>query len=117
MDSLLNEINKIKDKAVIVEGKRDIIALKKLGFTNIFSIKKPLYKICEDIAKIHNEVIILTDLDKEGKKLYSKLKFGLERCGVKINNRFREYLFKETELAHIEGLDSYVDRLCRNAIA
>ncbi|MBI2650411.1 toprim domain-containing protein [Candidatus Woesearchaeota archaeon] len=105
-------INKIKDSnsLVIVEGKKDRIALQKLGISNIIELnKKPLFEIIEDVANSNDECIILTDLDKEGKQLYSKLNSNLQKNGVKINNKFREFLFKHTKLRQIEGIDSYLE--------
>src|SRR3990167_11343619 len=79
------------DILVIVEGKKDKIALEKLGINNIVELsKKPIFQIVEEIADSNDECIILTDLDKEGKQLYSKLNSNLQKHGVKVNNRFRE---------------------------
>jgi len=47
---------------------------------------------------------LLTDLDKKGKELYGKLNSGLQRFGVRIDNNFREFLFKKTKIRQIEGL-------------
>ena len=116
MDKQLDEIKHFIDKIissnilVIVEGKKDKIALQKLGLNNIIELnKKPLFQIVEDIANSNDECIILTDLDKEGKQLYSKLNSNLQKHGVKVNNRFREFLFKNTKLRQIEGIVSYLD--------
>jgi len=111
---LLEWIDKIKDsdKIVIVEGKEDKAALKRLGITNTIQLnKKPLYKIVEELVKEGKEVIILTDLDKKGKQLYGKLNHNLQQFGVKVDNRFRNFLFKHTQLRQIEGLDSYIERI------
>src|SRR3990167_9176964 len=90
---------------VIVEGKKDRIALHKLGINNIAELsKKPIFQIVEEISNSNEECIILTDLDKEGKQLYSKLNSDLQKHGVKVNNRFREFLFKNTKLRQIEGI-------------
>ena len=97
---------------VIVEGKKDRIALQKLGINNIVELsKKPIFQIVEEISNSNDECIILTDLDKEGKQLYSKLNSNLQKHGVKINNKFREFLFKNTKLRQIEGIDSYLEAL------
>ena len=111
MSDLLLRIEKLKlpGKPIIVEGKKDKAALKKLGIANIFTIKEPLFKLCEELSKKHDSVIILTDLDKEGKRLYSKLKENLERNGVKVDDSFRKFLFKETKLTQIEGLLTYIE--------
>ncbi len=90
---------------VIVEGKNDIKALNKLGVTNIRELKKPLYAEVESIASLAIRVVILTDCDKEGKKLYGKLKKDLNKLGVKIDGQYREFLLK-SGYSHIEGLKS-----------
>ncbi len=103
---LLDEIQR-KNLLVVVEGIKDVRALNSLGITNVMHLKKPLFVVVEEIAKTEKEVVLLTDLDDEGKKLYHELFVGLQAHGVKINNKLREFLFK-TELRHIEGLDSYL---------
>ncbi|MBI3035915.1 toprim domain-containing protein [Candidatus Woesearchaeota archaeon] len=105
-------INQLKDSniLVIVEGKKDKIALNKLGVTNIIELnKKPLFHIVEEIADSNKECIILTDLDKEGKQLYSKLNSNLQKNGVRVDNKFRNFLFRHTKLRQIEGIDSYLE--------
>lgn len=96
-------------KLIIVEGKKDKAALEKLGITNVVAIlRKPLYSFIESIDA--EEVIILTDLDKEGRKLYHTLKQGLQAQGVKVDNYFREYLFKSSKITQIEGLYHYLKK-------
>ena len=105
-------IEKIRENntLIIVEGKKDRTALQKLGISNVIELnKKPLFQIVEDVAGSNDECIILTDLDREGRQLYSKLKSNLQKHGVKINNKFREFLFKHTKLRQIEGIDSYLE--------
>ncbi|MDP3766091.1 MAG: toprim domain-containing protein [Nanoarchaeota archaeon] len=111
IDELQAFIEKIKNSntLVIVEGKKDRIALQKLGLSNIMELnKKPLFQIVEDVSGSNDECIILTDLDKEGKELYGKLNSNLQKNGVKINNKFRDFLFKHTRLRQIEGIDTYL---------
>ena len=108
------QIDKIKKSKtlVIVEGKKDKIALEKFGIKNIITLnKKPLFEIVENISSKNKECIILTDLDKTGKQLYGKLNSGLQKHGVKVDNRFREFLQKNTKLSHIEGLVSYLNKI------
>ncbi len=113
MKDIMDYIDALKksNKLIIVEGKRDKGALEKLGLKNIVTLsKKPIYKIIEEVAEKQKEAVILTDLDREGKKLYGKLNSGLGYHGVKVDNRFREFLFKETKLRQIEGLKNYIDK-------
>ena len=111
-DNLIKFIENIKNSniLIIVEGKKDRIALEKVGINNIVELSKtPLFQIVEEITDSNDECIILTDLDKEGKQLYSKLNSNLQKHGVKVNNRFREFLFKNTKLRQIEGINSYIE--------
>ena len=104
-------LKKLKDseKLIIVEGKKDKAALNKLGIKNVVSIsRKPLYVFIEGIKA--KEVIILTDLDPTGKKLYSILKHKLQAKGIKVDNYFREYLFRNSKITQIEGLFNYLKK-------
>jgi len=94
------------DKLIIVEGKKDKLALEQFGIQNILTLNKPIFSIIELVAESHKECIILSDLDREGKKIYSALKHGLQRNGVKIDTVFREFLFKKTKITNIEGITS-----------
>ena len=107
-----NIIEKVKNSSIliIVEGKKDKAALQKLGLSNIIELnKKPLFQIVEEVSGSNGECIVLTDLDKKGKELYGKLSSDLQKHGVKVNNKFREFLFRHTKLRQIEGIDSYLE--------
>jgi 5S rRNA maturation endonuclease (ribonuclease M5) len=110
-EKIIEELNKIMDKTVIVEGIKDKRALEHFGFQNIVILKKGIFETCEEISKNEKKVVILTDLDSEGKKLYSVIYENLTRSNVKVEPSFREFLFRETGLRQIEGLVKYVDRL------
>lgn len=108
IDQINKELEKIKDRdlLVIVEGKKDRIALGNLGITKIiFLSKTPLYKVIETAAEKAKEVVILTDMDRKGKELYHRLFVGLQKHGVKVNNKLRELLFR-AKVSHVEGLDT-----------
>ncbi len=112
MKDLEDWISKLRefDGAIIVEGKKDKIALEKLGAKNIITIKGALFNVVEEIVKKYKKVAILTDLDKKGKELYSKLKKSLVSNGVKIEDKFRIFLFRKTKLRQIEGLIHYIEK-------
>ncbi len=113
MDEESEQINELLDEIqregllVIVEGLKDKRALEGLGIVRVFSLNKPLYAAVEEVAAKEKEIVLLTDLDEEGKKLYHRLSIDLQRHGVKVNNKLREFLFT-TKLRHIEGLTSYL---------
>ena len=115
---LANEINGHiqdiceSDILIVVEGTKDKNALLSLGVMNVFALNKmSLYKVVEMVAKKGKECMILTDLDSEGKKIYGTLNSGLSHHGVRVDNTFREFLFKKTKLRQIEGLPRYLWRL------
>lgn len=98
-----------EDAPIVVEGLKDCAALEAFGISGIVMLSKsPLYRVVDDIERESKRVIILTDLDKEGKRLYSRLKQSFDRIGVQVDRVYREWLFKETKLSHIEGLINYV---------
>ncbi len=94
-------------KCIVVEGKSDQEALESLGITNILtSAQKPLYQVVESIKE--KEIIILTDLDAEGKRLFAKINRYCQQHGIRVDNKPREFLFKHTTITQIEGLPRYL---------
>ncbi len=92
-------------KAIIVEGKKDKLALEELGVKkDIIILNKPLFQVVETIASKYKDCILLLDLDKEGRKLHHKLKHDLQKHKVRIDNKFREFLLKEKKIKQIESL-------------
>ena len=111
METLLDWISNLKksEKLILVEGKKDKAALEKLGVKKIITNSKPIYSIIEEITnKGEKECILLFDLDKEGRKIYSVYKKQLQRNGIKIDRIFREFLFSRTRLTQIEGITHYL---------
>jgi 5S rRNA maturation endonuclease (ribonuclease M5) len=111
-------IEKIKEEIeeqkiiIIVEGKKDKAALEQFGITQIIILNgKDIWNRLEAVAQEHRgkEVLILSDFDNEGKKLYGKISKDLERLGMKINKRYREFFQKRTKLSHIEGIATYMN--------
>lgn len=108
IESIYEELQSAREKAVLVEGPNDKRALDKLGFTNVVHIEGPLYKTVENLQR-ENEILILTDLDSHGKRLYSYFYTELTKRGVKVDNKLRLLLFK-TDLRHIEGFSNWLAR-------
>ena len=108
LEDWLREL-KASGRQIIVEGKNDKKALVEIGIPEekITELDRPLFEVVENIAKVHKQVIILTDLDAEGKKLYRELNNSFQNLGIRIDHEFREFLFKETQLSHIEGISTY----------
>jgi len=92
---------------VIVEGKHDEGALKTLGIPDILPINsKPLITVVEALASRGiREVVILTDFDREGRKLAQQLERMMHMYKIESNNRLRQ-LVRSFGRTTIEELDS-----------
>ncbi|MBW2996912.1 toprim domain-containing protein [Candidatus Woesearchaeota archaeon] len=106
---------KESEKIIIVEGSNDKLALFNIGIQKkqVQVLNDAVFTVAEKVAKHSKQAIILTDLDKEGKKLYSNLKRNLNRIGVHVDTFFREFLFRNSDLSHIEGIDTFFKNLRR----
>ncbi|MEM3627165.1 MAG: toprim domain-containing protein [Candidatus Bathyarchaeia archaeon] len=107
-----------KGTPIIVEGKRDIEALKKLGIEGkITSAKtggKSLLDIILEVEEAQTrEVILLLDFDRRGKEWTKRLTQQLEKMGIKINLTFWLELLAilRREVKDIEGLSGYLETL------
>ena len=103
---------------VIVEGKKDIEALRNLGVTGkILAAKtggKSRLDLISEIEKTGSqEVILLLDFDRRGKEWTAVLRQNLEKTRIKANVTFRKELSRlsRKELKDIEGLEAYLQTL------
>ena len=103
-EELFDLLDQIKHKQIIVEGKRDAGALCLLGFTNIVEIHG-IYETSERLRE--NEVLILTDFDREGREIAKKLNLVLQSLGYKVDRETRRkigFLFAKIHIRKIEEL-------------
>jgi len=113
---LQDQIERFKDYIIIVEGKKDVQALKSLGFEKVYAIHQtsvPLRERVEQIMSLiekKDRICILTDLDKRGKQLYETLKPIFQELGAKLDSTLRGILIK-SRLSHIEGIYSFMEKL------
>ena len=97
-------VEDLVDFSVIVEGKRDRIALEKLGFKNIFTFSgNSVEDFIEKLPK-NRRYVILTDFDKEGELLKSKIDEIMSKNGFDINNRLRLSVKNSFGINQIEEL-------------
>ena len=104
-EKLFKLLEDIKDKQVIVEGKRDREALCLFGFTKIITINQGLYETAEQIKG--KEIVVLTDFDPEGKKIAKKLNLFLQSLGFKVDRETRRkigFMFARLKIKKIEEL-------------
>lgn len=90
--SLIEDISIYVD-VVIVEGNRDIKAMRKLGYKGeIISYSQVGvndYDLTDEVAKIHDNVLILTDFDTEGRTINHRLVSLFESRGTKVEMGLR----------------------------
>lgn len=109
----LYEVN--KNVPIIVEGNRDVLALRKLGLNGeIIPLHngKSLYDFCLDIAERFQKVILLLDWDKKGENLNRTLSTYLSGHWEEFSF-FREILKIncQKEIKDIEGIPKLLRRL------
>lgn len=108
----LFEVN--KRAPVIVEGKKDALALRTLGLAGeIITLHRgsSLYDFCEDISERFDKVVILLDWDEKGETLNRTLNAHLKGLWEEFSG-FRE-VFKilcQKDVKDIEG----IPKLLRN---
>jgi len=92
LTALLEELEGVAD-AVVVEGMRDVEALRRLGFRGRVEVCSRVGvsdgDLVEDLAGSSETVVILTDFDDEGKRLNRRLTRLLQRRGVKTKSNLR----------------------------
>ena len=117
VEELLSELSEYSGRGaiIIVEGKRDILSLKRLGIEGDFELatRYSLFNFSERIAELGREVIILTDWDRRGDMLAVKLSEYFESFGLRpelqIRNKLK--LISQKEIKDIESLYNYVTKL------
>jgi 5S rRNA maturation endonuclease (ribonuclease M5) len=111
LSDMVKELNELSGEggAVLVEGKRDVRALKALGYTGpLFTIailtssEASREKLREDVR----QMVILTDLDSEGRRLAARYFRFLSQEGVKPSLAHRRRLSTASRgvFRHIENL-------------
>lgn len=100
-------INKLREfgGVIIVEGRRDEVALRKLGVeTGIIKLSRlPLSEIALTASQYH-EVMVLTDLDEKGEELAKKLISYLEGYNCRVDSETRKEL-KRIAKKDIKGIE------------
>ena len=103
-------LNSQQNCAIIVEGKRDSAALKKIGVSGKvleFHRFQGLRKFADSVSK-YNSLVILLDRDRKGRYLTAKIIEQLERR-TKIDLSFKRILVSITKgkIRFIEELGCY----------
>jgi len=85
---------------IIVEGKKDKEPLKELKIKNVYAI----YEINKIDTSLFKEVLILTDRDKKGLKIYKYVYRYFTSEGLVINDKLRNEFFKVFKVTRVEEI-------------
>lgn len=110
LKNFVSQLNTMKKSVVVVEGKRDTTALRKLGFSGkILEFHKfgGMINFADSVAK-YERLIILFDRDRKGRTLTGKTIQLLQRR-TKIDLSFKRKLRTITKgkIVFVEQLVSY----------
>jgi len=106
-----------KTVPIIVEGDKDLEALRKLGMTGEIirlNTGMPIPNFCDIIAQKYKSVILLTDWDRKGGRLCFTIRKNLE-SRMKCNTKYREAFAKRSTTRTVEGLPSWLTTLKEKA--
>ncbi len=98
---------------IIVEGDKDVAALRKLDIKGVIlsaNTGKPLADFCDILAEQYSDIIILTDWDWRGGRLCHTIRKNLEgrvNCDIK----YRENFARHTMIRTVEGLPSWIETM------
>ncbi len=114
----LYEVN--KRIPIIVEGKRDVSALRKIGLVGeIIALHggMGIYEFCEDIAERFHRVVLLTDWDNKGEHLYKTIAEHLKGSWEEFSP-FREIVkvLCQKDIKDIEGVPLLLERLAGSEV-
>jgi len=110
LKNFISELNSMKDSVVIVEGKKDSVALKKLGYSGKvleFYRFGGMIDFTDSVSK-YKRLIVLFDRDKKGRSLTGKTIQLLQRR-TKIDLSFKRKLrvITKGKIMFIEQLVCY----------
>ena len=117
LDELLESLKDANERApIIVEGDKDVAALRALGLTGEvvrLNQGRSLVVFCEGLASRCREVIILTDWDRKGGQLCRHLTDYCDDNDVKYDLHFRMELalLCKKEIKDVQSLPRYVENL------
>jgi len=112
------ERESVKGVPIIVEGKKDMNALRRLNVEGVIISAKTSGKSFLDVLSEvertgKREVILLMDFDKRGREWTRRLKQHLEKMRIKPNSLFWKELIGLVgrDVKDIEGLATYTETL------
>jgi 5S rRNA maturation endonuclease (ribonuclease M5) len=126
-EKILQILNALAEEAargtpIIVEGKKDVEALRSLGIDgNVITVKTGGKSFLDVVSAIEQggaaEVVLFLDFDRRGRQGTQRLKQSLEHAKIKPNMTFWRELsaLLGKEVQCIEGITAYMETLQKKA--
>lgn len=115
LNGLVEELNGLSDEgwALLVEGPRDANAMKSLGYRGLIVTTSSLSRFGTKSLGDAKGVVVLTDLDREGRQLASRYTRILLHGGFQTSLLQRKRLLVASKgvFRHIENLSRFADLL------
>ena len=110
LKNFISELNSMKESVVVVEGKRDSVALKKLGYSGkILEFHRfgGMIDFADSVSK-YKRLIILFDRDKKGRRLTGKtIQLLQRRTKVDLSFKRKLRIITKGKIMFIEQLVCY----------
>lgn len=114
LEELVDELTEEnRSTPVIVEGDKDINALRKLGLTGEiirFNKGQSVSNFCDLIAQKYRKIILLTDWDWRGGRLGTSIRKHLENR-VECDMTYRQSFAKRCMCRTVEGIPKWIETL------
>lgn len=100
---------------IVVEGRRDFDALRRLGCRGEIAILHTggtVVEFCESLGRRARRAIVLMDWDRKGRGLQESVAHNLALAGVEVDTACRDGLkrWANAQVKDIESLAPYVER-------
>ena len=96
-ETLIEELIKENEEhPVLVEGKRDVKALRELGLEGeivMLHSGRSLLETCELLAEGHDTILLMLDWDRKGKHLTKTIKQYLITLGIRAEDKYMNKIF------------------------
>jgi len=107
---IIERLKREENALILVEGRRDAESLKNTGIESeiICISQKNMYDLTLDLVKKDKKIIILTDFDSEGTKLFKEYRKELESLGANIDTAYYKKLkfYLKKFIKGIEDIDN-----------
>ena len=122
LEEVLAELEYLSENTpIVVEGSKDVAALKRLGVTkNVHHLNQgeSVFNFCERLSRHSRRLIILTDWDRKGGMLARMLK---EACRANevvadVTIRTKLVILSKKEVKDIESMPTFITNLHAHAM-